>query len=1148
MLKIEKLKVYDKLGNDLQWKPSSILTLKIESHGGKDYLIYPYIDVNNNIGGFYILDGGYGFGSYTIDDNGNMDIKHNIQNCYIMFNDTIISTVPIDNIVFGRISYTDSIGAHDSLYIKDISTDNIYVDTFLLNSNNITYPSLTYTCALFMDKVSTNLIETEHLHFFYMDNGTLSNIYDDEDSMLIAGLNDGDNELQLFEVDSQDNSIIWSKYIEHDIDKHIDNITPTPISFNIGFSSIDEGVYENTINIYHKLYNNYYIIAQIIINSESIGEDTRYRTLFSNFNIPDTKNYHDIFKESDNEEEYINWDLINNKSKELFVEYDNIFKFCGTYKGLINAVKFLGYDDIFFREWFLDAKTSTKKTYRVSYGNDDYNDSIKSIPYNDRKHLKKLNALSMVYNLNKETGEFDELGLPIVTNIYNSSIKSIRAKLISLKKWLETNIIGVNCRITDITAEGVYFESFDNRISSFSNTSFDIYESNEITPLVICDDILGDDYMFKLLNDYVPIQLTTKETTSNSDFIENNDISDFMWRAKVTTNSAILDNTIATSGFWVYDNTIKIVDLLNKTDNNIISDFRIHNSQKGKTDGNKINISLENAYIRTLDNNILYQIKPIVHILEDVEVDKIDFDIDSANVNIYKDTINKDILVYTLLDNSGKILHESNSYFNVTFGINSKLQYKYNIHNKGYCLHITNAILCDQYNNEIILSEELLIEIIDGNICIEPLNVNGDYKTTYINFNYDNNSKEQNINANFVYNSIRLNVKDNGNSLNYTLNVNHVGKYNIELLTWNHFNNMFINNMENNCYVYTDKPLIKLYKLSEDYEINSDIDKNNILDYPIYDAPLNYDITQIREINDEYSVIVESTSYMNKIPYVGSFVNIIDKTFGENNRKTYTVSEIENDVISNDGNTYSIFYINQYTDNIEYKIGDVINININIHQQGNRNISLFNSSCTSRILGIVYDNNLNRYELYVKNNIIPDYILHYASKLKDMCNIQIKPSWENVDNIDTFRISDSTEYNFNGNKLELNFKNDNYILPYIDSNFYISIEDFNVALVKCNWITKEDIENNNIVHLNSLYDISSTNKIILSPENIVDSNIYIWNVYTKDELVYRVYNNITAFNYEYDTTYNTYLESIDKYGNISSNKYEGLIKIKETLR
>nr|DAW35576.1 MAG TPA: hypothetical protein [Caudoviricetes sp.] len=87
--------------------------------------------------------------------------------------------------------------------------------------------------------------------------------------------------------------------------------------------------------------------------------------------------------------------------------YDQIFPYTGTYKALLNAIKFLGYSDIIFKEW-----------YHIKDNNDNLTDvAIQRLDIENRKQLKdmlsqydvsiedfnnysKMNKLTMVYHLN----------------------------------------------------------------------------------------------------------------------------------------------------------------------------------------------------------------------------------------------------------------------------------------------------------------------------------------------------------------------------------------------------------------------------------------------------------------------------------------------------------------------------------------------------------------------------------------------------------------------------------------------------------------------------------------------------------------------------------------------------------------------------
>ena len=151
---------------------------------------------------------------------------------------------------------------------------------------------------------------------------------------------------------------------------------------NIGFCAEEEGIFKETLHIClldrgkNKSISlnecDIIPIGTISLNAESIGEDERYRTLFTNFGIPDPKTYNDIFANTSIDEDKIDNILLNQNSKKLFLTYSEIFPYAGTYKALINAVKVLGYDDLFFKEWYKEIGNSALDdsgytTYEISF-------------------------------------------------------------------------------------------------------------------------------------------------------------------------------------------------------------------------------------------------------------------------------------------------------------------------------------------------------------------------------------------------------------------------------------------------------------------------------------------------------------------------------------------------------------------------------------------------------------------------------------------------------------------------------------------------------------------------------------------------------------------------------------------------------------
>jgi len=168
-----------------------------------------------------------------------------------------------------------------------------------------------------------------------------------------------------------------------DVSNYVEN---TPLIINIGFRSEDDGVFERRLKIYHRINNDDFPLGEIICNAQSIGEDERFNTLIEDFGLPQPKSIYKIFKEADINEDLPDWELINYKSKHIILEGHNIMSYIGSYKGLVNAIKWLGYEDIKIKEWFLNSKDSTKLSLYVPYEAKDRSKTILSFSPEERKN------------------------------------------------------------------------------------------------------------------------------------------------------------------------------------------------------------------------------------------------------------------------------------------------------------------------------------------------------------------------------------------------------------------------------------------------------------------------------------------------------------------------------------------------------------------------------------------------------------------------------------------------------------------------------------------------------------------------------------------------------------------------------------------
>lgn len=223
------------------------------------------------------------------------------------------------------------------------------------------------------------------------------------------------------------------------------------------------------------------------------------------------------------------------------INYDNIFPYVGTYKALMGAIKFLGYGDLIFKEWYKIKDQNNKdryvtlQTYDLQKG-ESLNTKLKKIgvTYGEFERYKKINRLSMIYHLNEiddETGEYLDMytrrldnpakdhpttapesglykasykdthyqildssnftqkhtyfQLPITKTIYEYRTDEILAKLFSVKQWLEKYILGVNCFISDICGEGIIVERLKNQAYVTQHHLQDITTISKVTPKII---------------------------------------------------------------------------------------------------------------------------------------------------------------------------------------------------------------------------------------------------------------------------------------------------------------------------------------------------------------------------------------------------------------------------------------------------------------------------------------------------------------------------------------------------------------------------------------------------------------------------------------------------------------------------------------
>lgn len=246
---------------------------------------------------------------------------------------------------------------------------------------------------------------------------------------------------------------------------------------NIAINSEEEGLHIRILNIYEVVDGVISSpIAAIQFYGETVGEDERLSVLLSNIGLSINEEDGIIFKDSDVNELATDWQLINNKRKELLLEAHNIVPFIGTYKAILNAIKFYGYDNLTLKEYWLNINEQSAnfgKLLAVAVPNQTEKgflaEKSNRIVLPSSNH-KKTSRFSLHYRINEPTGSIDEWDIPLTQEVSVFSPDEILIKLYGLKRKLQKEYLPLQAKIIDITGEADYFTQFKQRVWNNQNT------------------------------------------------------------------------------------------------------------------------------------------------------------------------------------------------------------------------------------------------------------------------------------------------------------------------------------------------------------------------------------------------------------------------------------------------------------------------------------------------------------------------------------------------------------------------------------------------------------------------------------------------------------------------------------------------------
>lgn len=288
---------------------------------------------------------------------------------------------------------------------------------------------------------------------------------DIEDNTLFASIADFSTYKVLFTDQQITPMKIVDAFVGYDSGEYVVKVQKNVTSeLSVFFGNTKNGYIpppSSAIIVEWNLIENLQKVAEIAVYGEVEGEDERFKLILENFGRDIVSEVGTVFRSSDVNEQLPNYQIINEKRKELLAAGDEIFPYTGSYKGFINAIKFFGYGDLRLKEYWKNIDITSPLYGKYHQTEVPLNlKNINNESLTPSQVWKKTSKFSLVYDINKLTGAFDENGEPITQDAFQFTNEEILVKLFSLKNVLKKYFLPLNARIVDITGEGIYFDTY----------------------------------------------------------------------------------------------------------------------------------------------------------------------------------------------------------------------------------------------------------------------------------------------------------------------------------------------------------------------------------------------------------------------------------------------------------------------------------------------------------------------------------------------------------------------------------------------------------------------------------------------------------------------------------------------------------------
>lgn len=352
-----------------------------------------------------------------------------------------------------------------------------------------------------------------------------------------------------------------------------ENIPMIPVKCNIALMSQEDNYHTRILDIYEieggESDGPEVLIASIRIYGETESEDERLGVLLSNMGMSLSEEEYLILKDSNILELSPDWILMNQKRKELLLQASEIKPFVGTYKALLNAIDFYGYNKITIKEYWLNINEQAEnfgKLQAIAIPNQDTVGFLANKNQGNQlpnSNLKKTSRFSLVYRLNEADGNVDEWDIPTVIESTDYSPDEVLIKLYGLKNKLQEKYLPLQAKIVDITGEGDYFGQFNLNVWNNQHSIKDQTAGQKVDfkrypeeKQLFIEDLRKVDYRLTGINqDFSALSNTDREEISQSiiNFYDGyyiEDLSSFNTLVGIPVGCPVVLNAESFIGSW----------------------------------------------------------------------------------------------------------------------------------------------------------------------------------------------------------------------------------------------------------------------------------------------------------------------------------------------------------------------------------------------------------------------------------------------------------------------------------------------------------------------------------------------------------------------------------------------------------------------